>query len=243
MYYYIVELSKETGGIKFLDKIKNSLSDLGISGETVVPTAARTAEELALMGIDKGYSTIVTIGSGKLINRVASILQDNHEITMGIVPTDSTSQLHQMIGSKDIDSAIRILKSHNIQYINLAHIEPSRYFLNKAYIYTPRPININFQIDNDYKGAAIITELNFTSDLKLELENVVEHSFLDKIKHSFSKSSPKLMKSTFTAKNRVIITTLKPLPVISEKEIIAQTPITLTCKKQVLKIITNHDTI
>lgn len=243
MYYYIFELSKELGGIKFLDRTKEILSDLGISGEIVVPTAARPAEELALMGIEKGYSSIVVVGSEKLVNRVASVLQNNLEVSMGIVPTNPKSSLHEIIGSKDLVSALKVLTEHSIKYINLGLIEPNKYFLNKAYVFAPKPTNINFQIDNSYRGAAIVTQAIISSDLTLELESETKQGVLSLIASSIKGSKPKLLKSKLKAQQKIEINTLRPLPVVSEREIIAQTPIKVTFKSQVLKIIVSRDRI
>ena len=243
MFYYIIELTKDTGGIKFLTKTKEMLGELGIAGEMVVPTSARPVEELTQIGLEKGYSTIVAIGSARLVNKIAAILQNLHEVALGIVPTDKASPLHNLIGSRDVDSALQIIIKRQVKYVDLAVIEPNKFFLTKAQIFTPKPVNINFQIDDKIKGAAIVDEITIHSDLRTELKKSENEGFLKKITSTFTHNEAKLNVSEFFPRNKVEITTLRPLPVIIDKEIVAKTPIYITTRSQVLKIIANNDII
>ena len=68
MYYYIMDSPKNISEKRTQEKIKNILGLLGITGETVTVTPARSIEELTNMGLAKKYSTIVAVGGDRWYN-------------------------------------------------------------------------------------------------------------------------------------------------------------------------------
>jgi diacylglycerol kinase family enzyme len=94
MYYYIFESAKNTSQKNLHEKIKDYLGFLGIAGETMTVSPARSVEELTQMGIEKKYSTIVAVGGDVLINKIASLIQGT-EIVLGIIPIEASEQINK----------------------------------------------------------------------------------------------------------------------------------------------------
>src|SRR3989304_6363352 len=129
---------------------KDLSGDLGIAGEAVSPSAARTIEELTHLGVVKGYSTIVACGSEMLVNKVITVLATEKmakETVLGIIPDDFNSLLAERLGLKDIFSACNALKYRKLETINLCLIEPNKYFLTEAIIESPRNQEIFFSVE------------------------------------------------------------------------------------------------
>ena len=95
MYYYIFDVRK-CKNRRQIETIKDKLTELGISGEFVVPDRIRPARDLAEQGVFKGYSTIVAIGSDDLIDEVASIMLSKQQV-FGVIPLGASENIHKII--------------------------------------------------------------------------------------------------------------------------------------------------
>ena len=119
------------------EKVKDTLGDLGIAGETVFPSPARTIEELASLGILKGYSTIVAVGSEKIVNKIVTALinqKSNKDTVLGVIPEDYTSKIAKRIGVSDYKEACQALKYRKLETVDACCIEPNKYFMTEAVI-------------------------------------------------------------------------------------------------------------
>ena len=67
MYYYLVEPQRIHDGEVFLERLANLTTDLGIAGEMVVPSPAKPIAQLIDIGLTKGYTTLVCVGSDHFI--------------------------------------------------------------------------------------------------------------------------------------------------------------------------------
>ena len=168
MYYYIIEPSRG----KFIskqEKIKDILGNLGIAGETVSANSSRTVEELTHLGVVKGYSTIVAIGSESLVNKVITILASEQlakNTVLGVIPDDFNSALAQKIGVTDLNSACNILKFRKLESVGLCLIEPNKYFITEASIEKSRNTEIYFSLDQ-LQGKALAKKVSIKPGLEV----------------------------------------------------------------------------
>ena len=246
MYYYIIEPSRGKF-IKRNEKIKDILGSLGIAGETVSPNSARTIEELTHIGIAKGYSTIVAVGSESLVNKVITVLTTEHiakDTVLGIIPNDFNSELASIIGAKDLESACNILKLRKLEALNLCLIEPNKYFATTASIESNRNKEVYFSIEN-LQGKALAKKVTVKPGLNV--------TFFDESLHG--KTPEKFTRWLFGKDQRDIYTTnfetkrirfegdKENLPVFVSGEIVAKTPVTFSNHPRLLKIIVTRDRI
>ncbi len=228
------------------EKIKDILGDLGIAGETVSPSAARTIEELAHLGIIKGYSTIVAVGPESLVNRVITVLatqKEAPEVVLGIIPDDFNSQIAKKIGVKDLHSACEALKNRKLDTIDLCFLEPNKYFLTDGIVETFFNSDVYFSMDN-LKGRA--------STHKIIIKPGLEVFFYDKTLKGkpltsfwhwlFGKRQKDIYSSYFETK-RLRIESQNSLSLKVSGQTIAKTPITLHNRSRSLKIIVARDRI
>lgn len=246
MYYYIIEpIYKKFGNRE--EKIKDILGDLGIAGETVSPTPARSIEELAHLGVVKGYSTIVAIGSEMLLNRVITVLATENlakETVLGIIPDDFTSPIAKKIGASDLSSACNALKFRKLQTVGLCLIEPNKFFLTAAKISSPKNQEIFFSFDR-LKGRALVKEVTIRPGLEInfydaEFEGGAAERFS---RWLFGKKKKDIHSSFFATKRIRFESETKNLPINVSGEIVAKTPVTFQNRARMLKIIVARDKI
>lgn len=250
MYYYIFDQPKGSASTQTYNKIKDIVTNLGITGENVMLSPARTIEEAVQIGFIKGYSTFVAIGSDFMINKVASLLALNNvkDKALGIIPLKENSALKAKLGIKDIQSAVENLKYRKLEIFDLAFIEPNKFFLTRAYLNSNRPIPVKIKIDDfviETKISSLELEIAASgSGLMIKFKN----DFLDKnIVSSFAswllgKEANDKSISILHGKN-VKIETEEPYPIYIDNEIVTKSPFAATVKPNVLKLITARDRI
>lgn len=222
------------------EKIKDALGFLGIAGETVTVSPARTVEELTNMGLAKKYSTIVAVGGDRLVNKIASMLQEKDHV-LGIIPIEASTEICNLIGTDDIKTACENLRFRKVKNVDLSYIEPNKYFLTNINIDSSKPLNCHIEIDNcEFKATAtsIILEPDLT--LNLQDDSLSAGVFKKSINWLFGKKSDNNNTSIFKGR-RVKIDTSESLPVLIDGEVIAKTPIVARIKPKVLKIIAGRD--
>lgn len=247
MYYYIME----TAGKKISDqeKIKDILGNLGIAGETVSPSPARTIEELASLGIVKGYSTIVAIGSEKIVNKVVTALINqtiNKEVALGIIPDDYNSNLAKRLGVSDLNEACQALKLRKLETIDACAVSPNKYFLTQASIETNRVREVYVTLDSTQAGLPF-RKITLKPGLVIEVEDWgKKESFLIKFFNKlFGKQvEEKDIFSSFFKSDTVRFDSPKgTLSLMADGEIIAKSPIIAHNQPKALKIIVARDNI
>jgi len=248
MYYYIMEPA--TGKASWQEKVKDMLGDLGIAGETVMPSAARTIEELASLGVIKGYTTIVAVGSEKIANKVATALinqKNTKDTVLGIIPDDYTSKLAKRIGVSDFKEACQALKFRKLEMVDACFVEPNKYFILEA------------TIDNNHNGEAYLSldsiqagmpfdRIVIKPGLKIEIQDS-KGSGGQAIKSFFGRlfgkkeEGPDIFTSFFHTNELKIEIPGNSLGLKVDDEIIAKTPIYCSHVPHALKIIIKRDTI
>lgn len=246
MYYYIIEPPK--GKIIFRpEKIKDILGDLGIAGETVSPNAARSIEELAHLGIVKGYSTIVAVGSESLVNRVTTVLateKSAQNTVLGIIPDNFESALARKIGVSDLRSACNSLKLRKLQTVDVCLIEPNKYFLTEAIVENPHRDSLFFSIEN-LKGKALVNKVHIRPGLKVYFHDPSFEGGTGKkfFQWLFGKKEKDIYSSFFHSKKIRFEGEKHNLSIRVSGEIVAKTPATFVNRQKILKIIVARDTI
>lgn len=239
MYYYVFESPKGSKEKKLQEKIKNLLGDFGIIGEVTSASPARSSEELVGQGLEKGYSTIVAVGSDRHIHRVLSSVvgASQKDVALGVVPTSEKSLVAQKLNLKNLKEAAEALRGRHLITPSLAYVLPNRYLLTSASISSLRPFEIYLEVDN-WSTTSYVTKVTITGELNVTLVN--EAFAPAKLKHFtywfLGKKVRDLSQSIFHGKT-VRMTTSQILPLISDGEVIAKTPLTCYKKLNALKLI------
>lgn len=246
MYYYIFESPKSSQERQLFEKIRDMAREFGIAGEITQSSPARTPEELAMMGVEKSYSTIVAIGSDTHINKIISKIistNPNYPFALGIIPTDSESSLARRWHYKSVEEACETLKYRRVQRFNLGYLESNKYFLTSAFIYSKNPVKFHIETEkwNAYMDANLIQVF---SDLTFKVERIeMEKSkFKSTYNWLMGKQSEKVDRSIFKART-LKISGEKVCPVYVGNEIVAKTPTGFYRKLKVLNIITKRDNL
>src|SRR5579864_8081795 len=122
MYYYILEPPSSRAVRQNYQRLRDVLTHLGISGEIVAASPARTPLELAQMGMNKGYSTIVAVGGDRHINEIAMAVMGR--AVLGIIPLDASPLVTKIIGVNDLFGAAEALKYRRLSIQSTVVGEP-----------------------------------------------------------------------------------------------------------------------
>lgn len=245
MYYYIMEPAGRKMEL-WQDKVKDILGDLGIAGETVVPTAARSIEELTSLGIVKGYTTIVAVGSEKLVNRVITAIMNQknaRDVVLGIIPENYNSLLAKYVEVSNLNEACDSLKYRKLKTIDLCSVEPNRYFITQAKIESQKTAYAYLTLD-DIKAGLNFNKIVIKPGLDILIEDLsVKKPTIKFFGRLFGKKETDIYSSHFRSKTVKIETPDVSLSVEVDNDIISKTPISCQNRSKVLKLITKRDTI
>jgi len=122
------------------------LGELGIAGETIGVSPARSVKDVVKMGLLKGYKTMVVIGSDWLANQVAGCICGRN-ITLGLIPVKPNQEISELIQTKDIKKACEALKYRKVEIMNMGFIEPNRFFFTSASINSDKPFSLEINWD------------------------------------------------------------------------------------------------
>lgn len=216
------------------------MTNLGIAGEMVTASPARNPEELAIIGLEKGYSTIVAVGGDHHINQVATTVMNR--AVLGIVPIEASKQVTDLIGVSDVKAAAEMLKFRRLTLVSTVLIEPDLLLFLEAEITPPRLAKINLVIDNKVRAFAYFNR----AVINRSLEIMIESSHL---------TEPKKLMGLFTVGGNVVksvshfhaktlrIVTDPELPLLVAGQAIATSPVQLRILPQSLKVITKRGTV
>jgi diacylglycerol kinase family enzyme len=230
------------GATKNQENIRRIINELGIIGEIVTVSPARTTQELTEMGIEKKYNTIVAVGSDSHINKVGTFLK-NKNIVLGIIPVGGSEIIQKLIGTTETKEACEILKYRKLKEISLAAVEPNKYFLTQIEIQTSNSNPVSITVINpgmdSYHVQSTFSEMIISRNLYLFMTDKY-------LNYNFIKSAWSWLVGQKTIDNissilrgkKIKIETNEPIPVTMDNEIIAKTPIVLTLYPKALKVIT-----
>lgn len=244
MYFYIFEAPHSAGLRRLHEKVKFILGDLGIAGETLTPSPARTIEDLVNIALDKNYSTLVAVGSDRHLNKVASIVKilAQNKVALGFVPLDVESSIAPQINADHLVAACENLKFRKLKKISLACLEPNKYFLTETYIHSKTPQLFRVDLGTGLIINSDLTDLIITAKMQVLLANSrLEGGFLTRFgRWLVGKESRDIWTSIFRS-SLVRIQSTTPLPVALNGEIIARTPVSFRYYPNALQIIIGRD--
>ena len=206
-----------------------------------VSSPARSAEEVAEMALERGYTTIVAVGGDLMVNRLANVLAGT-QAALGVIPYELSPEIGQLFCGSDLKTACNGLKQRKTTFIDLGTISPDKYFLSDIYIKTEKPVRLNLDVDDKYTINAEIYDLNITR--KLEVEFLTQQIGQASSWWSRANKTNNSSVTKFQAKKYLDIATNNPVSVYINNDFeVVKTPIKVSRAKEVLKIIVNRDTI
>jgi len=232
------------------EKIKDILGDLGIAGETVSPTPARTIEELASLGIMKGYSTIVAVGSEKVVNKVVTAIinqNNNKEVVLGVIPDNFEGILAHRIGVRDLKEACQALKFRKLASVDVCQIEPNKFFLTEAIIESAHATDAYLTLDRIQAGLPF-NKIIIRPGLKIEIYDQ-SRQIVNKFKKFWAWLLKKpydekdIYTSLFHSKKLKLETLGRILSVKVDSETLTKTPMACNARPKDLKLVVARDII
>ncbi len=194
MYYYIVDPPEGVQTAKVAQRLQELVTPMGISGEISIANPARSADELAYMGIDKGYTTIIAVGGEELANTIATILlnESREKVAFGIIPLNAGSLIPQMIGvaNNDLRSAAEVIKKRHLELVDLVQIASKRYMFTEAVIIAPRRLKITIETDDQYKAELEADYAHLSNNLVLTFHKQEQQGFFKKTLSLIGASGP-----------------------------------------------------
>jgi diacylglycerol kinase family enzyme len=240
MYYYILESPPNRAIRQTYQRLRDILTNLGIAGEMVASSPARSPEELAAMGIEKGYSTIVAVGGDFHINQVATTVMNR--AVLGIVPINASEQVTNLVGVSDIRAAAEILKQRRLNQVHSVLIEPDLPLFLEAELAPPRLAKISLVIDNRVRAFAYFNRavINRSLEVKIESTHVTEPR---KVLGLFSVGGNIIKSESLFHGRSVRIVTDPELPLLVAGRAVATTPAQMRLLPESLKVITRRGTV
>lgn len=247
MYYYVLEQVHSSTDRKLHEKIKFLLSDLGISGDFCTASPARSAEELVDMGLRRGVSTIVAVGSERHINHIVNVIKTmerglHRNVVLGVVPTDKESSLRERLRLSSIEEACEALKYRRFTSVDIGYLEGVAYFLTSAELNLSRPSQITIKADR-WETTTSITHLTIFSDLTFSFYNAHESKgAIDRWVSWLVKSGDDKESNVSIFRARTVrVSGEAILPVLIEGEVVAKTPVVAYKMPKALKLIIKRD--
>lgn len=248
MYYYIFDIKRlrKKGQI---DLIKNQLTSLGISGEYAYIAPNQSAEMLAENALNKGYTTIIAAGSDDLINSVANVLVGRREV-LGVLPLSASDELTSLIGCKDWQSAIEVLRFRRIKEMHLGRISGSKYFITNLYLDISSPIEVTIEFKDFILQAwaknLIVSNYHpeiqkkFVDYLDVAMESIKQKptGIFKRISSIIRPSEQNLSDNiSFVRAKSLRVFTKTAIPLVAGDKIIAKTPQLIESSEDKIRII------
>lgn len=135
MYYYILD-GKHQPTFRLSDRLKKELTKSNIAGEITRTDELQGVERLVSLGRQKGYSTIVAVGSDQHIHSVAHQLL-NTDAAFGLIPIDNNSLYLSLLGISSWPDALTILRNRRVEQISVGETDEGEIFLDRITIDNP----------------------------------------------------------------------------------------------------------
>lgn len=154
MYYYIYDsFLADRKYERALAAVETRLTDLGISGRIGRLTPFTSAKGLIRDESRRGVSTIVVVGNDDTVAKVVDGIGDV-EITLGIIPIGSSTEIARSLGIPDEVDACDVLSKRLIRKIDLGSVN-GRLFLSQVRL--PKG-QLTMEGDGKYRISALTTE-------------------------------------------------------------------------------------
>ncbi len=254
MYYYIFEPAKNKREVNQQEDVKTLLQKDQVAGEFVTLSLAEKPQDLAKIGLRRGYTTIVAVGSDSLINQVASGLV-NTDYALGAIPINPKSSFLRMINARGYEDACLALPKRRIAQIDTALINKRYSLISQAKIQVksrePQLIQINFE--NHYRTEVRLSEIIVSNIGISPKPKTIKRAVYDRLVDiyiparstirggiwsifSSLKQESRKAGSLFHVK-KALIQSRKPLKMVLGEEVIAKPPFRIETVPQSLNII------
>ncbi len=238
MYTYVVEASANTKKHEVeLARVESRLIALEIGGRIEKLTILKSLKETLNDAARSASSTVVLIGSDKLVNEAMSTLAEL-DVTVGIIPIGEPTVIANALGIPYGVAACDILSARITAALDLVRVN-NRYFLSTLHL--PVGAAVTLDCDNRYQVTATtpaaIDIANFSESSNPndgQLEVIVrpeEKSGLFSFGRKFSKAS------VFPFKKLTIRSGSESLPIMADGETVLKTPATIEVAPHRLKLI------
>jgi len=240
MYYYILESPASRAVRQSYQRLRDILTSFGIAGEMVTSSPARTPEELATMGLEKGYSTIVAVGGDHFANQIARSVIG--QAVLGVVPINASRLVTDLIGVNSLRGAAEALKQRRLSEVSTVVAEPDTVIFLEAVIQPARLAKVNLIIDNKLRAYAYFNKLTVDRALNLTLESshIVEQR---RILGLFPVGGNVVKSESHFHGRSVRLSTDPELNLTVAGTAIARTPLQLKLIPSSLKVITRRGTL
>lgn len=251
MYYYIFDI-KKCKKRAFIEAIKSTLSELGISGEYNYILPSQSAEELASVGLRRGYSTIIAVGGDDLINSISNCMIGKKE-AMGVIPLDISNSMANLLGVSGWREACESLRFRRIKELFIGEAANGEHFLTEIYLNLPHPTEVtvefknyiiqvfakNFMVSNFHPG--VKKKGNDYLDVIIESEPKASHALIDQIKSLFiQKVTVDNRRMSIIHARSMRIFTKKPTALLAGGKIIGKTPQLVESTELMLRLIVSR---
>lgn len=243
MYYYVAEPISTRNERRRIEEIKSLLSQLGIAGEFVVASPARSVEECLDLAFKKGFTTIVGIGSDALACRLASAVigTGNDRIALGMIPLQPQSQLWSMLGVTSVQEIGESLRTRLLESFDAVELGDGRCSIVRAVISLSSPVNFKLAYKRAiFAGSFTDLTLDPSGIVRIWDRNVGQVGFwqgLFGLKKSAQESVTQL-----TGNHWQFVTQMSCELTVGGQAI-ATTPLSVTFRSKPLKLIVNRATI
>ena len=114
MYYYIINPTAGRGAINSIqEKLRESLTTLGIAGEFIKTTGPGDATRLAEQAVQNVFQTIVAIGGDETVNEVMNGVVGS-SAAIGIIPIGRTNRLANQLGVQTWQQSLPLLAARRL---------------------------------------------------------------------------------------------------------------------------------
>lgn len=242
MYYYISEAPSSAEERRTIERVRAHLTQLGIAGEFVTASPARTVEELAELGAAKKYSTIVAMGSERLINQVGTLLAGTPYV-FGALPIDRPAALELVTGISTLEEAAQALKYRRVRTYPVMRIEPNKYFVTEVVIRLTRAVPVVITVDGS-RIETMLSDLRLAGTGQLLLLNQYQDGgrVAQWLKWVTGSKDRRAFDSRFFG-HQITLETKDTLPVYLGRDVLAKTPLAATLIPNSLKLITKRDRV
>lgn len=244
MYYYIVDQLTTSAEKRKIEEIQSILSQLGIAGEFTIATPGRTVEELLLFAFKKGFTTIVSVGTDALANRVASslIYHGYDQAAFGIIPFSHNQRLSRMVGYGSLRENCETLRTRLTMSIDALSLNEHSVIITEACIALEKPVAFQLRYDQVILHG-LLTDL--------QIDPTGEVLILDKRYQALQKSkkarigfwSERNKPTTGLTHLRLKRWSLATQPVCHvtvDRAVLAETPLLVERRPNALKLIVNR---
>jgi diacylglycerol kinase family enzyme len=240
MYYYVLESPQTRSARQIYQKLRDILTNLGIGGEMVVSSPARSPVELAVMGLQRGYSTIVAVGSDSVVEGVASTIIGR--AVLGIIPINASAEVVDLAGTNNLREAADSLKARRLITTSCVVVNEERPIFLNATLQTDKIAKVSLVLDNRLRAFAYFNRLVVTRDLEIIIESQ-HQSETRKVLGLFTVGGETVKSESLFHAKSVRLVTDPELPLTVAGETIAATPLQLKLLPESLKVITRRGTM